>query len=96
MNVSKYLFSTLFLSMIVFVSCDESEDIQRYEQEVLTTANNPLTYTNLTSYPIVGPIDSTTPNGDFDTSGSLLTSDFGNTISHSVGLIPSITGAAVV
>ena len=67
MNVSKYLFSTLFLSMIVFVSCDESEDIQRYEQEVLTVSDNPLTYTNLTSYPIVGPIDSTTPNGDFDT-----------------------------
>ena len=67
MNVSKYLLSTLLLSIFLFVACDESEDIQRYEQEVLTTANNPLTYTNLTSYPIVGPIDSTTPNGDFDT-----------------------------
>ena len=67
MNVSKYLFSTLFLSMIVFVSCDESEDIQRYEQEVLTVSDNPLTYTNLTSYPLVGAITSTVPTGDFDT-----------------------------
>ncbi len=67
MNVSKYLFSTLFLSMIVFVSCDESEDIQRYEQEVLTVSDNPLTYTNLTSYPLVGPITSAVPTGDFDT-----------------------------
>ena len=67
MNVSKYLFSTLFLSMIVFVSCDEREDIQRYEQEVLTVSDNPLTYTNLTSYPLVGAITSTVPTGDFDT-----------------------------
>lgn len=67
MKVSKYLLTTLLLSMIVFVSCDESEDIERYEQEVLTTANNPLTYTNLTSYPIVGAITSAAPTGDFDT-----------------------------
>ena len=67
MNVSKYLLSTLLLSMFLFIGCEDNEDIQRYEQEVLTTANNPLTYTNLTSYPLVGPIDSTTPIGDFDT-----------------------------
>ena len=67
MNVSKYLLSTLLLSIFLFVACDESEDIQRYEQEVLTTSNNPLTYTNLTSYPLVGPITSAVPTGDFDT-----------------------------
>ena len=67
MNVSKYLLSTLLLSFFLFVACDESEDIQRYEQEVLTTSNNPLTYTNLTSYPLVGPITSAVPTGDFDT-----------------------------
>ena len=67
MNVSKYLLSTLLLSIFLFVACDESEDIQRYEQEVLTTSNNPLTYTNLTSYPLVGAITSNVPTGDFDT-----------------------------
>jgi PBP1b-binding outer membrane lipoprotein LpoB len=67
MNFSKYLLSTLLLSIFLFVACDESEDIQRYEQEVLTTSNNPLTYTNLTSYPLVGPITSAVPTGDFDT-----------------------------
>ena len=46
MNVSKYLLSTLLLSMFLFIGCEDNEDIQRYEQEVLTTANNPLTYTN--------------------------------------------------
>jgi hypothetical protein len=49
MNVSKYLLSTLILSMILFVGCDESDDIQKYEQEALTVSGNPLTYTNLTS-----------------------------------------------
>ena len=67
MNVSKYLLSTLLLSIFLFVACDESEDVGVYEQEVLTTANNPLTYTNLTSYPIVGPITSAVPAGNFDT-----------------------------
>ncbi len=67
MNFSKYLLSTLLLSIFLFVACDESEDIQRYEQEVLTTSNNPLTYTNLTSYPLVGAITSNVPTGDFDT-----------------------------
>ena len=67
MNVSKYLLSTLLLSMFLFIGCDESEDIQRYEQEVLTVSDNPLTYTNLTSYPLVGAITSTVPTGDFDT-----------------------------
>jgi len=67
MNVSKYLLSTLLLSMFLFIGCDESEDIQRYEQEVLTVSDNPLTYTNLTSYPLIGAITSTVPTGDFDT-----------------------------
>ena len=67
MNVSKYLLSTLLLSIFLFIGCDESEDIQRYEQEVLTVSDNPLTYTNLTSYPLVGAITSTVPSGDFDT-----------------------------
>ena len=67
MNVSKYLLSTLLLSMFLFIGCEDNEDIQRYEQEVLTTSNNPLTYTNLTSYPLVGPITSAVPTGDFDT-----------------------------
>ena len=65
MNVSKYLLSILILSMILFVGCDESEDIQRYEQEALTVSGNPLIYTNLTSYPVVGPIESSAPAGDF-------------------------------
>jgi hypothetical protein len=67
MNVSKYLLATLLLSMFLFIGCDESEDIQRYDQEVLTTSGNPLTYTNLASYPLIGAITSTVPNGDFDT-----------------------------
>jgi hypothetical protein len=67
MNVSKYLLATLLLSMFLFIGCDESDDIQRYDQEVLTTSGNPLTYTNLTSYPLIGAITSTVPNGDFDT-----------------------------
>lgn len=66
MNVSKYLLSTLILSMILFVGCDESDDIQKYEQEALTVSGNPLTYTNITSYPVVGPIESSAPVGDFD------------------------------
>ena len=66
MNVSKYLLSTLLLSMFLFVSCDESEDVERYQQEVLTTSGNPLTYTSLTSYPIIGAITSSAPTGDFD------------------------------
>ena len=67
MNVSKYLLSALLLSMIFFVGCEDNDDIQRYEQEVLTTSGNPLTYTNLTSYPVVGAIASSAPAGDFDT-----------------------------
>ena len=67
MNISKYLLSALLLSMFLFIACDESEDVQRYEQEVLTASDNPLTYTNLTSYPLVGAITSTVPTGDFDT-----------------------------
>ena len=66
MNVSKYLLSTLLLSMFLFIGCDESDDIQKYEQEALTVSGNPLTYTNLTSYPVVGPIESSAPAGDFD------------------------------
>jgi hypothetical protein len=67
MNVSKYLLSAFLLSMIIFVGCEDNDDIQRYEQEVLTTSGNPLTYTNLTSYPVVGAIASSAPAGDFDT-----------------------------
>ena len=67
MNVSKYLLSALLLSMFLFIACDESEDVQRYEQEVLTASDNPLTYTNLTSYPLVGAITSSVPAGDFET-----------------------------
>ena len=67
MNVSKYLLSTLTLSIFLFIGCEDNEDIQRYEQEVLTTSGNPLTYTNLTSYPIVGAITSSVPAGDFET-----------------------------
>jgi hypothetical protein len=67
MNVSKYLLSTLLLSMFLFIACEDKDDVQRYEQEVLTTSGNPLTYTNLTSYPIVGPITSSAPAGDFET-----------------------------
>jgi len=67
MNVSKYLLSAFFLSMIFIVGCEDNDDIQRYEQEVLTTSGNPLTYTNVTSYPVVGSIASSTPAGDFDT-----------------------------
>ena len=66
MNVSKYLLPTLILSMILFVGCDESDDIQKYEQEALTVSGNPLTYTNLTSYPVVDSIVSSAPAGDFD------------------------------
>jgi hypothetical protein len=66
MNLSKYLLPIFTLSMILFIGCDESDDIQRYEQEVLTTSGNPLTYTNLTSYPIIGAITSSAPTGDFD------------------------------
>ena len=66
MNVSKYLLSTLILSMILFVGCDESDDIQKYEQEALTVSGNPLSYTNFTSYPVVGDIESSAPAGDFD------------------------------
>ena len=66
MNLSKYLLPIFTLSMMLFIGCDESEDIQRYEQEVLTTSGNPLTYTNLTSYPIIGAITSSAPTGDFD------------------------------
>ena len=58
MNVSKYLLSTLILSMILFIGCDESDDIQKYEQEALTVSGNPISYTNLTSYPVVGDIES--------------------------------------
>ena len=67
MNVSKYLLLIFTLSMMLFIGCDESEDIQRYEQEVLTTSGNPLIYTNLTSYPIIDSIVSSVPTGDFDT-----------------------------
>ena len=68
MNISKYLLSPLLLSIFIFIGCDESEeDVQRYEQEVLTVSDNPLTYTNLTSYPIVGAITSSVPAGDFET-----------------------------
>ena len=67
MNISKYLLSALLLSMFLFIACDESEDVQRYEQEVLTASDNPLTYTNLTSYPLVGAITSSVPAGDFET-----------------------------
>ena len=66
MNLSKYLLPIFTLSMMLFIGCDESDDIQRYEQEVLTTSGNPLTYTNLTSYPIIGAITSSAPTGDFD------------------------------
>jgi len=67
MNVSKYLLSTLILSMFLFVGCEDKDDVQRYEQEVLTTSGNPLTYTSLTSYPVIGPITSSAPAGDFET-----------------------------
>ena len=43
MNISKYLLSALLLSMFLFIACDESEDVQRYEQEVLTASDNTLT-----------------------------------------------------
>ena len=67
MNVSKYLLSTLLLSMFLFIGCEDNEDIQRYEQEALTTSGNPLTYTSLTSYPVIGAITSSAPTGDFET-----------------------------
>jgi hypothetical protein len=67
MNVSKYLLLIFTLSMVLFIGCDEKEDIQRYEQEVLTASGNPLTFTNLTSYPIIDSIMSSPPTGDFDT-----------------------------
>ena len=66
MNLSKYLLPIFTLSMMLFIGCDESDDIQRYEQEVLTTSGNPLTYTNLTSYPIIDSITSSASTGDFD------------------------------
>ena len=67
MNVSKYLLSTLLLSMFLFIGCEDNEDIQRYEQEALTTSGNPLNYTSLTSYPVIGAITSSAPTGDFET-----------------------------
>jgi hypothetical protein len=99
MNVSKYLLSTLLLSMILFVSCDESEDIERYEQEVLTVSDNPLTYTNLTSYPIVGAITSSVPAGDFETPYRYrllnATSTTGSSFNKAVFAINVDTGAIV-
>ena len=53
--------------MFLFVGCEDKDDVQRYEQEVLTTSGNPLTYTSLTSYPVIGPITSSAPAGDFET-----------------------------
>ncbi|MDB2394287.1 hypothetical protein N9V73_01180, partial [Flavobacteriaceae bacterium] len=99
MNVSKYLLSTLLLSMFLFIACEDKDDVQRYEQEVLTTSGNPLTYTNLTSYPIVGAITSSAPAGDFETPYRYrllnATSTSGSSFNKAVFAINVDTGAIV-
>ena len=99
MNVSKYLLSTLLLSMFLFIACEDKDDVQRYEQEVLTTSGNPLIYTNLTSYPIVGAITSSAPAGDFETPYRYrllnATSTSGSSFNKAVFAINVDTGAIV-
>ena len=68
MNISKILFSIIFLSVFVLLSCEEEENVELYEQESISLDDSKLVYEKLTAYPLLGPIQSTEPTGtDFET-----------------------------
>lgn len=68
MKILKNLFPIFTLSVILLISCEDDDNYQRYEQEVISIEDGALTYTNLTSYPVVGTIESVAPVGkEFET-----------------------------
>ena len=68
MRISKILFSTIILSVLILLSCDEEETVELYEQESISTDDSSLVYEKLITYPALGSIQSSAPTGlEFET-----------------------------
>ena len=68
MKISKILFSTIILSVLILLSCDEEETVELYEQESISTDDSSLVYEKLITYPALGSIQSSVPTGhEFET-----------------------------
>ena len=68
MRISKILFSTIILSVLILLSCDEEETVELYEQESISADDSSLVYEKLITYPALGSIQSSVPTGlEFET-----------------------------
>ena len=68
MRISKILFSTFILSVLILLSCDEEETVELYEQESISADDSSLVYEKLITYPALGIFQSSVPTGlEFET-----------------------------
>ena len=61
MKISKILFSILFSSFFIVLSCDNEETVELYEPQLIDGDSISLAYEKLTTYPSLGSIKSTIP-----------------------------------
>ena len=61
MKISKILFSILISSFFIVLSCDDEETVELYEPQLIDADSTSLVYEKLTSYPLLGSIQSANP-----------------------------------
>ena len=61
MKISKILFSILISSFFIFLSCEEEETVELYEPQIIDADSTSVVYEKLTSYPLLGSIQSANP-----------------------------------
>ena len=61
MKISKILFSIIISTLFIVLSCDDEETVELYEPQLIDADSTSLVYEKLTSYPLLGSIQSANP-----------------------------------